>query len=148
MPNIVDLSRGGGADPRAVIALVAFSKKARAMLSIRLAEIGLQIGEEDILTALQSGRTTSIQEVSDALYVRTHTVSKIVDGLVVKGLISRLAGPLIAISDTGADMVPRIEFAKSRMSRDLQRVIGAARLERLTKDLEDLNEGVRLPIKL
>ena len=148
MPNVVDLSRGGGADPHAVVALIAFSKKARAMLSVRLAEIGLQLGEDDVLRVLQSGKITTIQEVSDELFVRSHTVTKIVDSLVIKGLISRHAGPLLSISDAGIGMMPRIEFALSRMARDLQRVIGAARLQRLTEDMESLNEGIRLPVKL
>lgn len=142
MRNVVDLARGGGADPRAVAALISISKKFRAILAIRLAGLGLRIGDDDVIVALRNGEIRSISDLSSSLKLRFEAINRLVDRLVGLGLIVWEVGPRVHLSEAGSALVSRIDIQKSYMARDLQRVLGTEELTRLTVELEALNVGL------
>ena len=77
------------------------------MTDIRLAEIGMQTGQDQLLDALPANGAISISLVAQTLDVRPSTVSKMIDRLTEKDLVCRsLSGTdgrltLVNLTDAG-----------------------------------------------
>jgi hypothetical protein len=140
--NVVDFPGRDEVDPRIVTLLIDISKKMRATIGLRLAEIGLATGEDDILLAIRDGRTTSASELSRSMGIRFPTLVKAVDGLVGRNLLDRVTGPMVKLSHRGALLVPGIVETRKDVARDLVTALGADVVERLTADLEELDQGL------
>lgn len=69
--------------------LLMISKAARALTSLHLAEIDLEVGQDQFLHVAGNVDIVSTSEVSSMLNVRPSTVSKMADRLVAKGLVER-----------------------------------------------------------
>jgi DNA-binding MarR family transcriptional regulator len=59
-------------------------------MGIRLAELGLHQGQDELLMALDMGDPLSVSALSEKLVVRPSTVSKMLDPLCAKGLVDRV----------------------------------------------------------
>ena len=73
--------------------LLSLTKTTRALMGIRLAELGLHQGQDELLMALQMDKPVSVSALSETLVVRPSTVSKMLDRLCAKGLVERLPSP-------------------------------------------------------
>ena len=73
--------------------LLSLAKTTRALMGIRLAELGLNQGQDELLIALEMDKPVSVSTLSDRLVVRPSTVSKMLDRLCAKGLVERLPSP-------------------------------------------------------
>lgn len=140
MSNIVDLSDAGGGDTRIVKELVALSKMMKALVRLRLAEIGLQPGEDDVLIAMSGDRIASVSAIASELFVRFETMLRLVDQLVAKGHVERIAGPLIRLSANGARLLSQIERSRDQIAKDLGLRIGSIETDRVTEVLSELNK--------
>lgn len=79
----------GPANPL-VPTLLSLSKTTRALMGIRLADLGLHQGQDELLIALDMGEPLSVSALSEKLFVRPSTVSKMLDRLCAKGLVDRV----------------------------------------------------------
>lgn len=73
--------------------LLSLSKTTRALMGIRLADLGLHQGQDELLIALDMSEPVSVSALSEKLFVRPSTVSKMLDRLSAKGLVARIPTP-------------------------------------------------------
>ena len=73
--------------------LLSLSKTTRALMGIRLADLGLHQGQDELLIALEMDKPVSVSALSEKLFVRPSTVSKMLDRLCAKGLVERMPSP-------------------------------------------------------
>jgi len=77
-----------------VPSLVSIMKSGRALITLRLAEIGLHPGQDHMLMALpEDGPPVLVSELANTLGVRSSTASKMLDRLEFAGLVRRSNGP-------------------------------------------------------
>ena len=70
--------------------LVSIMKSGRALLTLRLAEIGLHPGQDHMLMALDpNGEPVLVSRLADLIGVRSSTASKMLDRLELAGLVRR-----------------------------------------------------------
>ncbi|SMC81645.1 DNA-binding transcriptional regulator, MarR family [Fulvimarina manganoxydans] len=87
-PNI---SAAASPQSRAFVpSLVNIMKSGRALITLRLAEIGLHSGQDHLLVALDpNGAPQLVSQLAEATGVRASTTSKMLDRLELKGLVTR-----------------------------------------------------------
>lgn len=69
--------------------LLVIAKASRALLGVRLAEIGLNVGQDQMIALLSAETPCKVGAVADALNVRPSTVSKMADRLTATGLVEK-----------------------------------------------------------
>jgi DNA-binding MarR family transcriptional regulator len=111
--------------------LIAISKSTRALRGMKLAELGLHNGQDELLMAADlKGCTVSV--IADRLAIRPSTVSKMLDRLVERGLMERRAdrqdGRRTILRITDAGVLARVQVIKARqeLEDDLAKSLGAA----------------------
>ena len=73
--------------------LLSLAKTTRALMGLRLADLGLHQGQDELLIALEMDKPVSVSTLSERLVVRSSTVSNMVDRLCAKGFVERLPSP-------------------------------------------------------
>lgn len=73
---------GDQAEARLVSALLSISKSTRALVGLKLSELGFHNGQDELLCALDERSEMSVSKIADELCVRASTVSKMLDRLV------------------------------------------------------------------
>jgi DNA-binding MarR family transcriptional regulator len=142
MMNVVDLPIARKPEPDIVDALIAISKKTRTILGLRLAELGLMTGEDDVLLAMDGGEAMSVTQLSTTMSVRFPTMLKAVDGLVERGFLDRVVGPVVRLSEQGHAVLSEIVALRAKITADLSSSLGADRVGALAKDLVDLGDSL------
>jgi DNA-binding MarR family transcriptional regulator len=89
----IDTSANDNLDRQLVPLLIGLSKATNALLALRLAALGLRIGQDDALLALDRPEPTSTAALAQKLGIRQATAAALVDRLVEKGLVRRRYGP-------------------------------------------------------
>lgn len=69
--------------------LLAISKTVRAFMSIRLAELQLRKGGDEVLMALEENVVMTVSALASRLHVRPDAVSRMIEPLVPKGYLTR-----------------------------------------------------------
>ncbi|MCE7027481.1 MarR family winged helix-turn-helix transcriptional regulator [Jiella avicenniae] len=77
--------------PILVPSLLSIAKSTRAFLTILLAEIDLHPGQDQLLDRLEIENPVNVSTLAELLAVRPSTVSKMLDRLIERGLVSRSA---------------------------------------------------------
>ena len=77
--------------PTIVPSLLSIAKSTRAFLTILLAEIDLHPGQDQLLDRLEMENPLNVSTLADLLAVRPSTVSKMLDRLIERDLVSRSA---------------------------------------------------------
>ncbi|WP_246217930.1 MarR family winged helix-turn-helix transcriptional regulator [Jiella pacifica] len=77
--------------PVLVPSLLSIAKSTRAFLTILLAEIDLHPGQDQLLDRLEAENPVNVSTLAELLAVRPSTVSKMLDRLIERGLVSRSA---------------------------------------------------------
>ena len=75
--------------PVIVPSLLSISKSTRAFLTLLLVEIELHPGQDQLLDRLEMENPVDVSTLADLLAVRPSTVSKMLDRLIERGLVSR-----------------------------------------------------------
>jgi DNA-binding MarR family transcriptional regulator len=94
--------------------LLSIGKSIRAMMGLKLAELGLHVGQDELLLALVPEATVSVSRLADTLAVRPSTVSKMLDRLVIAGLVERAEDSrdarrtVVRMTSSGVEMQGRI----------------------------------------
>lgn len=71
--------------------LIAVAKSTRALLGIKLGDVGFHNGQDEFLLALDDGVLICVSDLSERLAVRPSTVSKMMDRLAERRLVERVA---------------------------------------------------------
>jgi len=138
--NVVAL-KPASADPRIVRALVAVSKQTRATLGIRLADIGLATGEDDVILAMRDGKPVCTAVLSLKLGVRETTMQRLMDQLVAHGHVEPADTPLFRLSRKGVDALADVAALRARLASDVEAMLGVEAVAKLTEYLETLETG-------
>ncbi len=69
--------------------LFPIAKHFRALLDTKLRDLGLEVGNDQLLLAIDELSSNAVSHLADQLAVRPSTLSKMTDRLVSKGLVKR-----------------------------------------------------------
>jgi Mn-dependent DtxR family transcriptional regulator len=133
-------------DTEIVTVLIRISKKTRTILGLRLAEIGLATGEDDLLLALDSEHAVTVEQLSEKLSVRLPTIRKSVERLAARGLVNCVTFSTLRLTAEGAGMQPRVMAVHRKIAHDIARAIDIDRLRAITAELNDLDAGLGLSL--
>ena len=121
--------------------LLSVAKKVRAILALRLAEIGLVNGQDEVLLALDPDLPVSLPALAGKLDMRSEIVSRLVEPLVSQDIL-KSAGftasgqRLLNVSPKGVTLQSRIRDIWNEIGADLSGPEVAAPLDRLVEDLQ------------
>ena len=124
--------------------LLSISKSSRALLGIRLAEIGFYNGQDETILALQPDEPVTVSALADKLAVRPSTVSKMLDRLVVRKLVERTADrrdlrrTVIRITPEGVKAQSQIRRIRDQMEAELTSDLGDEEIGALLRELKGL----------
>jgi MarR family transcriptional regulator, organic hydroperoxide resistance regulator len=115
-----------GEDPLPLVrALLSISKSTRAFLALLLSDIGLHLGQDQLIACLQHGEPMSVSTLADRIAVRPSTVSKMLDRLVEKGAVRRVVSAqdarrtMVLLTEEGAALKPRVAQVWARLESEL-----------------------------
>jgi DNA-binding MarR family transcriptional regulator len=126
--------------------MVSVSKSVRALLGIKLAEIGLNNGQDEAMLALDEANPVSVAVLAEKLSVRPPTVSKMLDRLVAKNLVDRVNDSsdarktMVKITPTGLETQERIREVWSQVGSDLSEFARGEDSQVLMRELSGLQK--------
>ncbi|RYD21013.1 MAG: MarR family transcriptional regulator [Spirochaetia bacterium] len=126
--------------------MVSVSKTVRALLGIKLAEIGLNNGQDEAMLALDEANPISVAMLAEKLSVRPPTVSKMLDRLVAKNLVDRVNDTndarktMVKITPTGLETQDRIRAVWAQVGADLSEFAKAEDSQVLMRELSGLQK--------
>lgn len=112
-------------DANMVLHLLSIAKSTRALTGLKLAEMDFHNGQDELLLALDEARPISVSRLADELHVRPSTVSKMLDRLVVKGLVERSADnrdarrTVVGITPAGLDAKSLLLKLRGKLEAEL-----------------------------
>ncbi|WP_019997735.1 MarR family winged helix-turn-helix transcriptional regulator [Aureimonas ureilytica] len=145
-PNFVSDRTSDGND--LVQPLIAISKATRQLVAIRLAEIGVVAGQDQLLDALDRTDPRSVCAVAQDLSVRPSTVSKMLDILERRGWCFRQADEAdmrrtcVRLTEEGERMRSEVHRIWADVNGDLGRTLPQPDLHTLTAALWDIERLV------
>jgi DNA-binding MarR family transcriptional regulator len=133
---------------RVVPSLVAIAKLTRCLLTLKLADVGLFNGQDELLLSLEVGVPMSVSDVAEALDVRPSTVSKMVDRLSERGLVERSKGAdqrrvLVSVTAAGIELTARILAIHAVIETEIARFLPEKTSEDLPAALADTEAALR-----
>ncbi|WP_062018198.1 MarR family winged helix-turn-helix transcriptional regulator [Aureimonas sp. AU4] len=114
--------------PDLVLALLSVVRMLRAIRSIELEKIGLNVGQDEVLLALKLGEAMPVTELARHISVQPSTASKMIDRLVRGGFVERHlhAGDarrsMIRLSQRGMEMQSAVGAIWIRIEEELASV--------------------------
>jgi DNA-binding MarR family transcriptional regulator len=106
-------------------ALLHLGKTTRALMGLKLAEIGLCSGQDELLLALDEHGSQSVSNLAEIISVRPSTVSKMLDRLTECGYTARTGRQgdrrqtFVELTDDGRNMIGEIRDLHEQMDREL-----------------------------
>ncbi|MBB4004685.1 MarR family winged helix-turn-helix transcriptional regulator [Aurantimonas endophytica] len=128
--------------------IFAINRSIRGLMGLKLAEIGLYPGQDELLLALSPETGTNVSRLADSLRIRPSTVSKMVRYLAAQGLVERAGDPhdarltFICITPSGTEMQRRIKEVWQSIEQGFREMDDRNRVER---DLRLIEEFLRKP---
>ncbi|WP_062018202.1 MarR family winged helix-turn-helix transcriptional regulator [Aureimonas sp. AU4] len=104
-----------GAQAGLVASLLSISKSVRALMGLRLAELGLHPGQDELLLVLKDGTPQPVSQIAERLNVRASTMSKMKDRLKEQQLLSESTDAIdarntwVQLTPSGQALVARIQ---------------------------------------
>lgn len=138
--NVVAL-KPSSANPRIIKALVAVSKQIRSMLALRLANIGLAIGEDDLILAMSDGKPICAEQLCRKIGISQQTLHRVIQDLVARGYVEPAERPLFRLSRKGNESVGHIEALRVQIASEIDAMIGVDGIEKLCEFLETIEAG-------
>lgn len=121
-------------EPAAAIALLpvllTLSKTVRQLVGIKLAEIGVAVGQDQFLLCFDGDEARSVIDIAARLSVRASTVSKMADILARKGWTARHQDAidarrvLIDLTDDGKRARDRVRVVEAALEAELLTAVG------------------------
>ena len=121
----------GDVHPDIVQSLLSIAKSTRALFGLRLAELGLSNGQDEMLLALDEVEPISVTALAEKLSVRPSTVSKALDRLVSRGMAQRYyyetdaRQTLVRITPEGVDVRKRVTEMRENLEAELNAALAA-----------------------
>jgi DNA-binding MarR family transcriptional regulator len=118
-------------------------------LAAGLAADGVSVEQWRIMRALSDGHGHSMSDLAEAVLMPHPTLTKAVDRLVDSALVYRRQEAAdrrrvaVYLSDLGRDLVRRLDRRAVEHHASVQAAFGAARTERLMRELEELAAACR-----
>lgn len=128
-------------ETRLVPTLLSITKSSRALIGIKLAEVGFHNGQDELILALDEERPITVSNLANELAVRPSTVSKMLDRLFAKGLVERIGDgrdgrrTMIRVTPLGLRMKERLRQLRCEVEADLVKSVGGDDLERVAGEL-------------
>jgi len=144
LPAMDDIAIGDDSVP-IVSRLLSIAKLTRAMLGLKLAEIDLCAGQDQLLSVFQGPSRASISTLANAVSVRPSTVSKMVDRLIEKGLMQRLRDPndarttLVELTPLGYHQQKLVAEIWHAVEHDLTKSLALGEIHNLRGELEKVD---------
>lgn len=126
--------------------LISIARSIRALLSLRLAEVGLGYGQDEILLALEENTPVNTAILSARLELRMESVSRLLEPMIAKGLVDRVGDfrdprrIMVQVSGSGIEMQDRVRTIWNEVGNDLIGAQGGEQLDRLIGELEGLQK--------
>jgi DNA-binding MarR family transcriptional regulator len=145
-PEIASL--GDAVEVRVVPSLVAIAKLTRCLLTLKLAEVGLFNGQDELLLSLEADIPRSVSDLAEALDVRPSTISKMIDRLGEKGLVERGRGAdqrrvLVSVTAAGLSLTARIKGIHAVIETEISKFISEKTSAVLPFALADTETALR-----
>jgi len=118
-------------DPTLLVHLNAISKSTRQLVAMRLAEVGVIVGQDQLIDYLDPVQPRSGQDAALALSVRPSTVSKMLDRLQQRGWITRaqdhgdMRKTLVLLTESGVEAKGNVHRVWAAVEAELTNVLGA-----------------------
>nr|WP_245396523.1 MarR family winged helix-turn-helix transcriptional regulator [Jiella sonneratiae] len=127
--------------PGLVPSLLSIAKSTRAFLTILLAEIELHPGQDQLLDRLEVESPVNVSTLADLLAVRPSTVSKMLDRLIERGLVSRSANArdarrtMVHLTPAGLEAQGKVREIWLKLEADLTSALGEEEIAILDNSL-------------
>lgn len=127
--------------------LISISKATRALMGLKLGEIGLANGQDELLLLLDKDTPQQVTTLAERLGVRPSTVSKTLERLVQRGLARREPSKvdtrmtLVTITPLGAEERDRLVLLRVELEAVLTAKMSLNDLDHLAETLQGL-EGL------
>ncbi|WP_245514987.1 MarR family winged helix-turn-helix transcriptional regulator [Jiella endophytica] len=111
--------------PVIVPSLLSIAKSTRAFLTILLAEIDLHPGQDQLLDRLEVENPVNVSTLAELLAVRPSTVSKMLDRLIERGLVTRSSNArdarrtMVHLTPAGLEAQRRVREIWHKLEADL-----------------------------
>lgn len=143
MLNQAETIKGDPARPAPVVvnSLLSIAKSTRAFIALLLAEIGLHPGQDQLLDRLDPEQPVSVSVLAEDLAVRPSTISKMLDRLIEKGLVTRLASDsdarrtLVQLTEEGVRAQEQVRAIWQRLETELTSAMDRETLQTLDHTL-------------
>jgi DNA-binding MarR family transcriptional regulator len=131
--------------PSLIPALLKTAKLVRAVMSVNLSELGLQIGQDEVLLAFEKARPMSSAQLGAKLGIRADTASKLLARLVQQRLAMRVENLIdarqmvVVITASGQEMQDGLRRMMARIDQDLNAALNAKLNGETLSEVAELN---------
>ena len=122
--------------------LITISKMTWLILNLRLAEFGLNHGQEEVLQAIDAFRPSTAVELARRIGVRIPTIAGILDHLIKRGLVERQQDhrgradqQIILITPAGSETRRQLDRMRQDLEGELVGSMTADDLHRMKREL-------------
>ena len=139
--DAVDVSANDNVGPRLLPMLISLSKSSNALLGLRLAAIGLKIGQDEALLEVQRSTAATAATVATGLCIRPSTAAMLLAQLVEKGLIAgKGAGSGYGVTPAGLAAQEMVHAVYQKLEQDL--LPSGSDAAGLLGELKELQQGL------
>lgn len=125
--------------------LLSIARSTRSLLKIKLAEIGLFSGQDEMLLALRPDRAMTVSTLADTLAVRSSTISNMLDRLAKRNYIQRAADgrdarrTMVRLTPAGSAIKEVILRMRAQLEGELTDAIAGEDRDTVLAELETIN---------
>jgi DNA-binding MarR family transcriptional regulator len=129
--------------------LLSISKSTRALLYLKLAEIDFCNGQDELILLFDDDEIVGMSTVAYRLNVRPSTVSKMIDRLLLKGLLERIGDEsdarrtIVRLTPAGVEAREKIRMLRARLETELFGKISHERMHGVASSLDLLEDTLK-----
>ena len=144
---------GSASGDKLVPTLLSITKSTRAFLTLLLAEIDLHPGQDQLLHRLELGTPVTVSALADLLAVRPSTVSKMLDRLVEKDLLERIAHrqdgrrTMVILTPEGLAVKNSVQRIWDRLETELTAALSTCEIDNLTSALVQVDDLLKMKLR-
>ena len=122
--------------------LLSISKITRAMVALKLSEIDVHVGQDELMLSLSEDTGVSVSHLAERTSVRPSTISKTIDRLSERGLLCRIAHDrdarrsMVKITPLGLEIQAQIRQIRDNLEADLTNKVPANQLADMARALD------------
>lgn len=134
-----------GGEKGIVATIVSISKTMRVILGLKVAELDLFAGQDDMILALSLETPIRTSALAATINVRPSTVSKMVDRMYAKGLVERTTEmrdarlTLVCLTPAGVEIQAQLKHIRAELDSELERYAASEDVGISVADLQGLD---------